>query len=210
MEFGIVIEGLQPGDFIGNLSPEKVRRAAHRALNRIAERARTRSDRAIREQIAFPASYLGPASKRLWVQTKASKTSLEAVVRGQGRPTSLARFTRQKPPAPGQPGRGNAQGGVNVRVKAGGGQKLISRAFLIRLKNNNVGLAVRTRGGQPPGSYKPKEIGNNLWLLYGPSVDQALLDAQAASGIYVDFSDEWLDLLNNEFARLIDLETSNA
>lgn len=200
--FTIVIEGITAGAYVGNLSPAKVTAAARMALNKTAERKRTRADRMLRDQIAFPARYLGPASKRLWVQTKASNASLEAIIRGRGQPTALARFSRQKP-AP--PGRGQRGGGVSVTVKPGQ-RRVIKRAFLITLRNNNVGLAVRTSGGRPRNAYFPKEIGKNLWLLYGPSVDQALIDARQQGGIYEEISTEVLDALDAEFSRLIELE----
>jgi hypothetical protein len=207
MQFEIVIEGLKKDTWVGNLSPQKVKDAARMSLNRVAARARTKSDRALREQIAFPARYLGPASQRLWVRQKASNENLEAIIRGQGRPTSLARFAgRAKPPKPGQGQRG---GGVNVMVKPGQRQ-FINRAFLIRLNNNNTGLAVRTAGGKPANSYKPKMIGKNLYLLYGPSVDQALLDARQKGGIYEEISQEMLDEWDAEFARLLQVEMNRA
>ena len=207
MQFEIVIEGLTKDAWVGNLSPEKVKNAARMSLNRVAARARTKSDRALREQIAFPARYLGPAAKRLWIQQKASNNNLEAIIRGQGRPTSLARFSgRQRPPAP---GRGQRGGGVNVTVKPGQ-RKFINRAFLIRLRNNNTGLAVRTAGGKPANAFKPKEIGRNLYLLYGPSVDQALLDARNEGGIYEEISQEMLDEWDREFERLLNVEMNRA
>lgn len=204
MEFAIVIEGFAAGGYIGNLPPEKVAQAASRAINKIADKTRTRADKAVRTQIAFPARYLGPASKRLWVETKASKVNLEAVVRGQGRPTSLARFSRAKPLGPGQR---HKNGEVDVMVKPGV-RKFVRRAFIMRLKNGNLGLAVRTNGGPPPGAYRPKPITDRLWLLYGPSVDQALISARN-EGIYDDLTPETLDALESEFFRLIALEERN-
>lgn len=202
MEFAIVIEGIRAGSYIGDLSPEKVAQAASRALNKIAAQTRTRADRTIRESIAFPARYLGPASKRLWVQQKASAGALEAVVRGQGRPTSLATFSKDRNRSRKATA---AEGGVSVMVKQGQ-TKFIKRGFIITLNNNNLGLAVRTDGGPPDGAYKPKRIGKNLWLLYGPSVDQALLNSRG-EGIYEDLSPEVLLMLETEFNRLIELET---
>jgi hypothetical protein len=207
MQFQIVIEGLKKDSWVGDLSPEKVKRAASMSLNRIAQRARTKSDRALREQIAFPARYLGPASERLWVQQKSSVNKIEAIVRGTGQPTSLARFAgRTKLP---KPGYGHRAGGVNVTVKPGQ-RNFIKRAFLIRLKNDNIGLAVRTSGGKPTNSFKPKLIGKNLYLLYGPSVDQALLDARQQGGIYEEISMETLNEWDREFTRLLELEMRRA
>ncbi len=203
MEFALVLEGLSGNEYIAGLSPDVVYLAAQRAINKVSARTRTNADREIREQIAFPASYLGPSSKRLWVQKKASKNSLESIVRGRGEPTSLARFAGGAKPTKGNQRPKNNE--IGVTVKQGGTRKFIKRAFIIELNNANLGLAVRTNGGPPVGAYKPKNIAKNLWLLYGPSVDQALISAKQ-TGIYEELSIEVLNSLDAEFFRLIQLE----
>lgn len=186
----------------GNQWNPKIETALLRSINKTADRARTLASQDIREQVAFPASYLAPSAKRLFVSTKATKASpFEAVISGRDRPTSLARFTNQKPLGGGQRHRG---GQVAVTVKPGV-RRYIKRAFLITLNNSNVGLAVRTDGGPPNNAYAPKEIGKNLWLLYGPSVDQVLSAASNGGGIYEEIVPETLDFLNDEFNRQLDL-----
>ena len=186
----------------GNQWNSKIETALLRSINKTADRARTSASQDIREQVAFPASYLTPSAKRLFVSTKATKASpFEAVISGRDRPTSLARFTNQKPLGGGQRHRG---GQVAVTVKPGV-RRYIKRAFLITLNNSNVGLAVRTDGGPPNNAYAPKEIGKNLWLLYGPSVDQVLSAASNGGGIYEEIVPETLDFLNDEFNRQLDL-----
>ena len=186
----------------GNQWNPKIETALLRSINKTADRARTLASQDIREQVAFPASYLAPSAKRLFVSTKATKASpFEAVISGRDRPTSLARFTNQKPLGGGQRHRG---GQVAVTVKPGL-RRYIKRAFLITLNNSNVGLAVRTDGGPPNNAYAPKEIGKNLWLLYGPSVDQVLSAASNGGGIYEEIVPETLDFLNDEFNRQLDL-----
>lgn len=186
----------------GNQWNPKIETALLRSINKTSDRARTLASQDIREQVAFPASYLAPSAKRLFVSTKATKASpFEAVISGRDRPTSLARFTNQKPLAGGQRHRG---GQVAVTVKPGV-RRYIKRAFLITLNNSNVGLAVRTDGGPPSNAYAPKEIGKNLWLLYGPSVDQVLSAASNGGGIYEEIVPETLDFLNDEFNRQLDL-----
>ena len=180
----------------GNQWNPKIETALLRSINKTADRARTLASQDIREQVAFPASYLAPSAKRLFVSTKATKASpFEAVISGRDRPTSLARFTNQKPLGGGQ---------VAVTVKPGV-RRYIKRAFLVTLNNSNVGLAVRTDGGPPNNAYAPKEIGKNLWLLYGPSVDQVLSAASNGGGIYEEIVPETLDFLNDEFNRQLDL-----
>ena len=186
----------------GNQWNPKIETALLRSINKTADRARTLASQDIREQVAFPASYLAPSAKRLFVSTKATKASpFEAVISGRDRPTSLARFTNQKPLGGGQRHRG---GQLAVTVKPGV-RRYIKRAFLITLNNSNVGLAVRTDGGPPNNAYAPKEIGKNLWLLYGPSVDQVLSAASNGGGIYEEIVPETLDFLNDEFNRQLDL-----
>ncbi|UUV43504.1 minor tail protein [Rhodobacter phage RcWhiteOak] len=186
----------------GNQWNPKIETALLRSINKTADRARTLASQDIREQVAFPASYLAPSAKRLFVSTKATKASpFEAVISGRDRPTSLARFSNQKPLGGGQRHRG---GQVAVTVKPGV-RRYIKRAFLITLNNSNVGLAVRTDGGPPNNAYAPKEIGKNLWLLYGPSVDQVLSAASNGGGIYEEIVPETLDFLNDEFNRQLDL-----
>lgn len=186
--------------FVPDMTPT-VELALMRALNRTADRSRTRFARAAREQVAFPASYVSPSNRRLWVKTKARRGFLETVIEGRGAATSLARFTRQKVLAPGARHRG---GKINVTVKPGQ-TKSISRAFLIRLRNGNVGLAMRTSGEAPARAFKPKAISKNLWLLYGPSVDQALSAASKEGGIYEEMTPAALDDLETEFNRQMEL-----
>lgn len=172
-----------------------------RALNDTAARSRTEASSKVREQVSFPASYLSPSAKRLWVKTKARKNGLQTVIEGRGDPTSLARFTKQKV-LPG--GKRHKGGKINVTVKPGQ-TRSISRAFLIRLRNGNTGLAVRTNGAAPKGAWKPRSLGKNLWLLYGPSVDQVLSSAKNEKGVFDDMTPDMLDYLENEFNRQMEL-----
>lgn len=171
--------------------------ALMRAMNDTASRSRTMSARAAREQVNFPASYLSPSAKRLWVKTKARRNALMTVIEGRGDPTSLARFTKQKPLSGGARHKG---GKINVTVKPGQ-TKAIPRAFLLRLRNGNIGLAVRTEGEPPKGAWKPRSLGRNLWLLYGPSVDQVLSSVKNGNGVYDDITPETLAYLEKEFFR---------
>lgn len=189
-----IVEGLDELSDLENI-PEKYLRAARMAVNRTTDRTRTASARAIREQINFPARYLDPAGGRLEVTQRATNANLEAKITGRTRATSLARFSSGA--EPGQPG-------VNLQIKAGGGARFLPRAFAIRLRagtanldtKSNLGLAVRTANGEKPrGAYKPKQIGENLWLLYGPAV------AQVFKTVRGDVSPDALDFLESEFNR---------
>lgn len=200
MSAALVVIEFDQLSFVPEMTP-MVDIALTRALNRTADRSRTQFSRAAREQINFPASYLSPSSKRLWVKTRARKGAFTTVIEGRGAATSLARFSKQSVLTGGTRHRG---GKINVSVKPGQ-TKSISRAFLIRLKNNNIGLAVRTNGEAPSGAYKPRSIGKNLWLLYGPSVDQALSAASNDGGIFEDMTPDTLDFLEAEFNRQMDV-----
>jgi hypothetical protein len=179
---------------LSDIKREVVDLALVRSINRVVDRLRTKAARVARQEVNFPASYLSPSGRRLWVEQRATRDNIDAKLRGQSRPTSRARFSTQKV------GQKTRAGGVGVMV-APGQKRLIKRAFLIRLKNSNIGLAVRTNGGPPVGAYKPREIGKNLWLLYGPSVDQALLSASSGGGIFEDLRVETLNELEAEFTR---------
>lgn len=197
----VAVEGLDVLDDL-ELIPNKILRAARAAVNRTTDRARTAAARTIREQVNFPARYLDPSEQRLFVSERPSLTALEGKVTGRARATSLARFAQGNP----QP---RDRGGVRVAIKAGGGARFMPRAFVIRLRagsaaldtKSNLGLAIRTQNGEPPrGAYKPKKIGDNLWLLYGPSVSQVF------STVRGDIAPDMADFLEAEFARLMNLE----
>jgi len=202
----VAIEAKLAISYIGEM-PDNVKSALIGALNRTADRTRTRADRKIREEVAFPASYLRPSEGRLVVSQKARAESLQAVVTGRGRPTSLARFAVGS-----KPRSGNKLGSVSVTVKPG--QKAdISRAWIISLPgapdSKNLGLAVRTEGGPPRGAYAPKQLkafGPNVWLLYGPSVDQVLFSARNNGGVVEEITPDVIADLEAEFGRLIDLK----
>jgi hypothetical protein len=188
--YGIAVEGLADLTDITNLD-ERILRNAARAINTTADRGRTASARAILTQIHFPASYLNPSEGRLVVTQRAAGQSLSATIKGRDAPTSLARFVvgSKKPLAP---------GGVTVEVKPGHA-RFLKRAFIFPLKNDNLGLAMRTADGSPPAkAYKPKKIGAGLYLLFGPSVDQAF------KAVREDVTPALLDFLDDEFNRLMD------
>lgn len=189
--YAIAVEGLASlKDF--EAMGGSIRTAARQAINTTLTRGRTASARRIRQQINFPASYLSASSGRLDVSRKASNGNLEGAITGRQRPTSLARFLV-----------GTQSRGVRVAVHPGQSKRL-PRAFLVKLRSGsealgNLGLAIRTKGERPRSAYKPKRLGKNLWLLYGPSVDQVFRT------VAEDVSPELGDFLEKEFLRLVDL-----
>lgn len=202
-----LVESKEAAQFIGEVSDMQLR-AMSKALNKAGPHTRTMMDRAIRDQVAYPASYLRPSTKRLFVAKKANKSKLETVIEGRGRPTSLARFV--KGGAASMKNRKTKPEQINVEVKPGsiGG---IKRAWIVNLPgapdSNNLGLAVRTKPGQKPkGAYAPKRLDNNVWLLYGPSVDQVLYSVRNRGGVISQVYGPTLDFLSKEYDRLLTLE----
>lgn len=187
-DYVVVVEGLSSLEDIENLD-ESILRNARNAINKTLDRVRTASDRQIREELAFPARYL---QSRLTVSQRASGASLQGKISGRDRPTSLARFVTNRNQAPGK-------AGVNVRVSASA-TKRMNRAFLMKLKNGNLGLAVRLKQGERLANKKNiVKVGAGLYLLYGPSVDQAF------SEIIPDQEDNATEYLEREFLRLMEL-----
>ncbi|AAQ63355.2 hypothetical protein Nazgul55 [Burkholderia phage BcepNazgul] len=198
MSIEIVAEGLgEFRDYVDRL-PDISQQAAMIAINQTAQRtalplARTE----IGEQVNFPDNYLKDDS-RLGVTKKATRNDLEAVIGARQRPTSLARFAE-----PGQTTKSTRKGGVSVVVKPGR-TKQFKRGFLVRLRAGktltedkyNLGLAVRLSPGETlHATDGATKLSNNVYLLYGPSVDQVFRT------VADDITTEVLDALADEFLR---------
>lgn len=166
-------------------APAVAKRAASMAINQTVQRVGLgRSRRLMLQQTAFPPGYLTDPS-RFGVQKTANPDDLESIVSARTRPTSLARFAAF----------GAKQGAV-VTVNPGR-PKTMSRAFLIRLRNGNTGLAIRLRPGEDVQNrrFPVKRLANGLVLLYGPSVDQVFRDVRS------EVAPEVLATLESEFLR---------
>lgn len=189
----VAVEGLSNLNAIDNAS-QQILKAARLAVNATVRQAQTRSARSMEQQVKFPRGYLTGSGGRLVISKFAKDGDLEGSVTGRDRPTSLARFVVGGARAPGQGApRG---GGLTVEVKPGLAKRMPG-AFIIKLKNNNLGLALRSK---TPPSMGAKKIDNNLYLLYGPSIDQVFNKTreQVAAGL-----EEYLD---REFNRLLELK----
>lgn len=204
MKYVVVAEGL--GDLVNadiGAIPDEIKRKAVMAINRTVQWARTQAAREMRRQVAFKASYLTGAEGRLRIAKKATGNDLEAIIVGRQRPTSLARFAKTTDPATAR-----RQGGVNVEVKPGAA-KFMKGAFLVRLRAGsvktdtqyNLGLAIRLKPGQTLRNKKHAiQLDNNVYILYGPSVDQVFRTVSE------DISPDALMHLEREFERLRALE----
>ncbi len=183
----VVATGLKEMERFLKAAPEIFEEAAVLAINdTVTRQGMTLIKKDMRDQVNFPDGYL--EGDRLKVSRLATKGRLEAVIRGRDRPTSLARF------APGQTPQNTRNQGVRVRVKRGKTQHL-RRAFLVKLNNGqSLGLAVRLKPGETlRESHAAKELSNNVWLLYGPSVDQVL------AGVADDRAEDIIDFVNERF-----------
>lgn len=169
-----------------------------RAVNKVIATSRTRAASDMYSQVHWPSGYLGSstdARARLAITKRATQNDVEAVISARVRPTSLARFISGS----GKPG--------DVRVAVGGGvSKLIRGAFVVRLRSGasisadsfNLGLAVRThKGSSLRNSRGAKQIGPNLYLLYGPSVDQVFQTVRE------DIAPQTITDLRSEMIRLL-------
>ncbi len=166
------------------------RMAAANAVNLTAKQALRLAKRRILEEIAFPPGYL---NARLKVVGTATPNNLQTAIRARTRPTSLARFVKNRNARPGRP----------VRVEVKPGQVRTINAFLIRLNNNNLGLAIRLKPGQTIRNKRvqgPQASLRGLTLLYGPSVQQAFLRADGG-GIAAEETDAILRQLEIEYLR---------
>lgn len=193
--YAVFVEGLEGVKNVDDLKAS-VEIAAVRAINKTADSSRKLAADEIRQQVAFPATYLSPSTGRLSVTERARRGSLEARIKGRHRPTSLARFATP------------AGKGVNVEVKPGLAQ-FMPRAFLIKLNAGsgrtetkfNRGLAIRLKPGETIRNKKQAiRMASGLYLLYGPSVDQVFRT------VAEDITPDVATRLENEFVRLLDTE----
>ncbi len=197
-EFVVTIRGLESFDEFDAII-KRVPTALARSINRAAERARTRSSRNLRQEIAFKARDLVSANGKISLRP-ASRTSLQAQLSASSRPRSLARFSQTKT---------LRKKGVRVQVQPGS-TRTLPGAFLLGFPAGdsdgvNTILAVRSPS-KPRSAYKPRAIGKGLWSLYGPSVAQALLNAEG-KGIWPAMEAEILENLETEFLRQLKLES---
>lgn len=158
--------------------PEITRQSASIALNQTAERKGLKlAKEKILQQIAFPGGYLN--GTRLQVSKKANPSNLVSVITGQFEPTPLARFAggqRTRFIAARSHSRRVNRPTIKVQIKPGR-IAILPNAFLITLKNGNIGLGIRLKPGEVlQGSIGAKLITSGplkgVALLYGPSVDQ--------------------------------------
>jgi len=196
----IVAEGLAELERLSDV-PDEIVMSARQALNKAIDRARTHAAAEMRSQVDFPARYLTGADGRLRITKRAVGNDLEAIIVGRHRPTSLARFLKGNPTAK----QVRRRGGASVQVKPGMAT-FMKGTFLVRLRagnqltdtKHNLGLAIRLKPGESLRNKKQQgvQLGNNVYLLYGPSVDQVF---RTVAG---DMTPEAIRFFESEFNRL--------
>lgn len=193
LDYVVAVEGLEALGADLEQVEDRIKKLAARAINATARKFRTESSRAIREQVNFPARFLDSRSDgKLRLVRNATATSMEAVIRGDFEARSLARFV-----SPSQRRPNFRSPSVEVRP---GNRERMDRAFIIGLSNGNLGLAIRLRPGERVEnkrkmvSFSKKD--RNLYLLYGPSVDQVFRSVAS------DVAPGAAEYLEREFTRL--------
>jgi len=186
--------------------PKVARKAGKLAINDTIRRGRRMLKQEILQQVNLPPSYLNQT--RL-TENYANETNLTGSIVGRRRPTSLARFGAEQLYQPNKTRPGRKKAGVSLKVK--GRRKVIPRAFLIDLKSGskdggNVGLAMRLPNGEKPKRRfraKPlyKSRNTNVWLLYGPSVNQVMSSEKKGPSLVSKMQKPLNSYLNREFRR---------
>lgn len=205
MTWAVFVEGLDDLKNIPELDDQVRRLRAAQAINETARHGRSKIADDIHDQVNFPAGYLKPSTGRLTVIQQATKAKLEARIRARGAPTSLARFSVGNP-------KPSSRGGVHVMVHPGKA-RFMRRAFVMKLRSGsadietkfNLGLAIRLRPGETLQNKQYfRRVESNLYLLYGPSVNQ-VFRANDGDGVASDRAPYLSDHLADEFSRLLGL-----
>lgn len=186
--------------------PKVARKAAKLSINDTVRRGRRMVKREIQSQVNLPPSYL---NKSRLSENFATYDNLVGSIIGRQRPTSLARFGSQALYQPNKTRPGRKPAGVSVKVK--NRRKTIPNAFLIKLKAGNKdganqGLAVRLPKGKHPdrkfgGKPLYKNQNSNVWLLYGPSVNQMMTARKGGESMVDEMKPGLNTYLNREFRR---------
>jgi hypothetical protein len=204
MSVAIRTEGIRDFQRYLDAAPDIATKSARIALNSVVRGlVKTTAPQAMRRQVAFPTGYL-EESGRLTIDRPATNSDLQTSILGRDRPTSLARFAEGLN-APGQ----KQTRTVKITVRPGSSQPM-ERAFAVRLNagadnvdNYNIGLAIRLKPGEVLyhrhlGNDVP-EIFPNVFLLYGPSVDQVFTEVAG------EITPDAVEAIETEFFRQFDL-----
>ena len=199
-EFAVFVEGLKDVDFSN--SGDQIAKVASKAINGVTRKSRAEIKRRIRSEVNFPVRFLD--GKGLQISQFAKPTDLESIITARGRPTMLSRFLTSAPRS--------GRAGVSVEVEPGKA-RFMRRVFSLKLPQGSAGvetkynlaLAIRLRKGERLRNKTSfRRLESNLYVLYGPSVDQ-VFRAKDGDGIATDMVPKIERDLEKEFLRLIDL-----
>jgi hypothetical protein len=177
--------------------PQVASQALSMAINTTANRSGlSLIKKKIYSQVAFPQGYLDLAG-RLKVTRQATPFLLEAAITGRDRATSLARFQPFRSPAAARGKR------IPIQVKTNGPSRSAT-AFLVQLKNGNLGLAIYGPN-VPSRAHKPQLLkrgknGKSSYIVYGPSVEQVFKGV--ASEVTPDLQTAVTKEFDRQFLRL--------
>jgi hypothetical protein len=181
------------------LSAEQVPRVQYMAINRIAEKAQTRSRRMIVAQVNLPDAYV---RARMWL-TKASEGRPVAIISARRRATTLASYGAKQMTVAAKRAKGDArrniaagrkQAGISVLVSRANGRKPMRGAFFMPLRAGKIAA------GNGMGVFIREGANGEPVHLYGPSVDQVF------SGVIDDIVPEIRVEFETEMTRLATLE----
>jgi hypothetical protein len=151
--------------------PGALTKASVKAVNQTAREARKFTAQAVYDSVMLKKADI---NQRLSVN-KATRSNTKAALTAHARPRLLASYGARVRTAPVKHPRrskgyaqlgippGRKMAGVSVKVKRSGSRKLMRPAFLLVLRSNNIGLAVRTGRGR-----------DDYEIRYGPSVAQVV------------------------------------
>lgn len=185
MSFTVTADALPDLELFLDRLPDRTKRAARMAINDVAGGSGLKLLRtAVEDEIAFPNGYVN--KERLDQRRKATNDSLEATISGRIRATSLARFATPGQTPDNTRAKKDQTAGVRVQVHHGRTRRM-DGAFLVRLRSGagiaddsyNLGLAIRLKAGDTIRNKTAQsgvQLDHNLYLLYGPSVQQVFGD----------------------------------
>ena len=183
------------------LAGEQVAKVQSRAINRVAEKANTRSRRAIVSQVALTDNYVRDRMSL----SKATESRPVAVIAARRRATTLATYGAKQITASARRAKGDArrgiaagrkQAGISVLVGRAKGRKKMAGAFFMPLRAGNEA------GGNGMGVFIRQ--GGTIVHKYGPSVDQVF------RGVINDIVPDVTAELEIEMTRLAVLEVKKA
>lgn len=145
---------------------EVINKATVRAINRIADQAKTQASKDIRE-VGY--NVKAAVIKKSISIRRASSGFLRAVVKANGRPIPLINFSARQ-----------TKQGVSVIVKEG--RKLIPGAFIATMANGHTGVFERV-GHTHRKNRKGQWSGLPIKQLFGPSVPSAFINETVQSSL---------------------------